>query len=83
MSLEEALAHEYYRHRVYGGTTLQPGNRNDEFRASYMAALNSPGLSRQDRVNLLQDAMLRACDDGIVIKPNNFMKEVFNGKTTN
>ncbi len=79
MSERAVLAHEYYGHGAYRGTSLKPGAWNDEFRASYMAAKNAPNLSKMDRIHLIQDAMARAQEAGIPIKMNNFMREILYG----
>ena len=79
MSLAAALAHEYYGHRAFRHTNLSPGSWQDEFRASYFAAKNAPGLSDRDKIYLIQDAMLRAREAGVSIKLNKFMKEVLYG----
>ena len=76
MSARAVLAHEYYGHRAYQGTPLSQGSWNDEFRASYMAARNAPGLTEQDRVFLIMDAMERAKTAGVTISWNSFMRSV-------
>ena len=79
MSARAVLAHEYYGHRAYRGTPLEQQAWNDEFRASYMAAKNAPGLSDQDRILLIMDAMERAKAAGVTIKWNNFMRRIVYG----
>ena len=79
MSARAVLAHEYYGHRQYKDTPLRQQSWNDEFRASYMAARNAPGLSQQDRMLLVLDAMERAKSAGVTIKWNNFMRSVVYG----
>jgi len=79
MSARAVLAHEYYGHRKYQGTPLKQQSWNDEFRASYMAARNAPGLSDQDRMLLVLDAMERAKSAGVDIKWNRFMRSVVYG----
>jgi hypothetical protein len=81
MSARAVLAHEYYGHRPYRNVKLKliPGSWNDEFRASYMAAKNAPGLSHEDRKYLVLDALERAKSSGIVIKYNAFIMEVLYG----
>ena len=74
MSARAVLAHEYYGHRANRGTLLLAQSWNDEFRASYMAAKNTPNLSPQDRAYLIMDAIERAKEFGITIKYNNFMR---------
>jgi len=79
MSARAVLAHEYYGHRPNRGTRLPKGSWNDEFRASYMASRNTPGLSDQDRMFLILDAMERAKDAGITIRWNSYMRRVVYG----
>ena len=79
MSVRAVLAHEYYGHRPNRGTLLQKGSWNDEFRASYMASRNAPGISDQDRIFLVLDAMERAKDAGITIRWNSYMRRVVYG----
>lgn len=79
MSVRAALAHEYYGHRPNRGTNLPIGAWNDEFRASYRAALDTPNLSENDRRLLILDAIERAKDANIVIKPNAEMKRLLYG----
>jgi hypothetical protein len=81
MSARAVLAHEYYGHRAYRYTELKVGDWRDEFRASYMAARNSPGLSDKDRKHLVLDACERAKEAGVDVRNNSFMKEVLYGKS--
>ena len=79
LSARAVLAHEYYGHRLNRGTPLQEGAWNDEFRASYMAAKNAPGLTDQERAFLVLDAIERAKDAGVTIKWNSFMRRAVYG----
>lgn len=79
MSQRAAIAHEYYGHRTYKGTSLPKGSWNDEFRASYMAAKNCPNLSDEDRRYLVLDALERAKESGITIKNNDFIRRILYG----
>ncbi len=79
MSERAALAHEYYGHRAFRGTTLEKGSWNDEFRASYFAAKNCPNLSDEDRYYLVLDAIERAKEAGVTIKNNKFIRSVLYG----
>ena len=45
-----------------------------------MAAKNAPGLSDQDRIFLIMDAMERAKAEGVSIKWNNFMRRTVYGR---
>ena len=83
MSARAVLAHEYYGHRANQGTPLKKGAWNDEFRASYMAARNAPGLSEKDRMLLVMDAMERAKEAGVTIRWNDFIRSVVHGSDYN
>lgn len=74
LSVRATLAHEYYGHRANRNTRLNAGAWNDEFRASYMAARNCPGLTDEDRAMLISDALQRAKDAGVNIRLNSFMR---------
>lgn len=80
MSARATLAHEYYGHRTYRGTSLKEGSWNDEFRASYRAALISPGLSIEDRRYLILDALERAREAGVTIQYNKTIRRILYGK---
>lgn len=58
MSEAATLAHEF-GHANNRGTHIPEGEWRDEFRASYQAALHTPGLSDQDRRDLMHDAVKR------------------------
>ena len=81
MSPRAVLAHEYYGHRPYRNAKikLSVGSWNDEFRASYMAAKNTPGLSDDDRRYLVLDALERARSAGVSIVHNSFIRRVLYG----
>jgi len=73
MSERAVLAHEYYGHRPYREQYLslwEQGKRqvvwSDEFRASYMAAINAPGLTDVERRDLMLDAIERAREEKLV-----------------
>lgn len=78
MSSRAVMAHEW-THRRYRGTPLEPGSWNDEFRASYMAAKDCPGLSEVERMHLIQDAMFRAREAGVPVRPNASMRRTLYG----
>ncbi|HEX8612626.1 MAG TPA: hypothetical protein VF800_15170 [Telluria sp.] len=78
MSSRAVLAHER-GHSIYRGTNVNPGAWNDEFRASYWAAKNAPGLNSMERVDLLSDAIMRAREAGVPVKMNKFMRELLYG----
>jgi hypothetical protein len=79
LSVRATLAHEYYGHRAHRNTKVKEGAWNDEFRASYLAAKNCPGLTDQDRALLINDAMQRAKDAGVNIRLNSFMRRCLYG----
>lgn len=79
MSSRAALAHEYYGHRAYRNTRIAPNSWNDEFRASYMAAKNTPNLSDEDRRYLILDALERAKESGVTIKYNDYIRRMLHG----
>lgn len=79
MSSRAVIAHEYYGHRAYRGTVVPKGSWNDEFRASYMAAKNTPNLSDEDRRYLILDALERAKEKGVAIKNNKFIRRILYG----
>ena len=64
MSERAVLAHEYYGHYNYAPSDFPIGDWRDEFRASYMAALNTQNLTHDDRKYLILDAYERAKDSG-------------------
>ena len=51
----------------------------DEFRASYMAAKDTPQLSDDDRRYLVLDALERAKEANVSIKHNDFIRSVLHG----
>lgn len=93
MSVRAVLAHEYYGHRPYRLQYICEDNDTspnavekvmahawaDEFRASYMAAKNTPNLTHTDRELLVRDALSRAEDAGVSIKYNDFIRRILYG----
>ena len=83
MSPRAVLAHEYYGHKhfddVFGVRNPLPGSWNDEFRASYNAALNAPNLSDMDRMYLMLDALERAKGAGVNIKITDEIRRILYG----
>ncbi len=65
MSQRAVLAHEYYGHYLHHPSEYPPGDWRDEFRASYMAAVNAPNLSDEDRMYLMMDAYDRKKEAGV------------------
>lgn len=79
MSEAAVLAHEYYGHMRYSGTSLEPGDWRDEFRASYRAALDAPGLTEKERSDLMIDAYQRAAEAGVTLKYSNDYRRIVYG----
>ena len=83
MSPKAVLAHEYYGHKyfgdLYGRRNPTPGAWNDEFRASYSAALNTPNLGELDRMYLMLDALDRAKEAGVNIKITDIIRRILYG----
>lgn len=87
MSVACVLAHEYYGHRAFREEYLNDIEEycvttpisEDECRASITAAKTCPGLSREERSHLIQEAHMRAKEFGIPLENDNFMKEVLYG----
>ncbi len=71
LSEKAVLAHEYYGHLKNDPSQFRIGDWRDEFRASYCAAVNSPGLSKEERRMLMLDAYDRAKEAGIPVKYKN------------
>ena len=80
MRIRAVLAHEYYGHRENRGTPLPQGSWADEFRASYMAAKNTPNLTVEDIRHLILDALERAKEAGVTIRHNAFIRRVLYGR---
>lgn len=64
LSVRAALAHEYYGHYMFHPSIFDIGDWRDEMRASYAAAFNAKGLSREERADLIVDAYDRAREAG-------------------
>lgn len=79
MSARAALAHEYYGHYMHHPSRFRVGDWRDEFRASYMAAVNAPNLTDEDRSLLMLDAFDRAKEAGVSIKYNSVARRVIHG----
>ena len=60
--------------------TLSNREWADEFRASYMAAKSSPGLSDDEKYYLILDALERAKEANVSISYNDFIRRVLYGK---
>lgn len=80
LSVRAVLAHEYYGHYKSYPSKFDQGTWQDEFSASYNAALNAPNLSIEDRARLMIDAFDRAKAAGISVKYNKKAREIIYGK---
>ena len=78
LSVRETLAHEM-GHMEYLDTGVAKGAWNDEFRASYWASKNVPGLTFEERANLANDALQRARDAGVTVKMNSYIRGLLYG----
>jgi hypothetical protein len=78
LSVRETLSHEM-GHINYADTGVAAGAWNDEFRASYWASKNVPGLTFEERSNLVIDAYQRATDAGVPIRMNSYMRQMIYG----
>ena len=79
LTSKSVIAHEYYGHRAYRGTKLPRNDWRDEFRASYMAALKAPSLTRDERQLLMRDALDRAKEAGVTIKTTRTIRRILYG----
>ena len=79
MSARAVLAHEYYGHHKFAPSSFPIGDWRDEMRASYVAARNSPGLSREERRDLVVDAYDRAREAGCDYEYSKWAKEIVYG----
>ena len=79
MSERAVLAHEYYGHYKFAPSNFDAGDWRDEFRASYMAAKNTPNLTDKDRRYLVLDALERAKEAGVTITYNDFIRRILYG----
>ncbi len=78
MSPKAVLAHKYFD-ALYGNRNPMPGTWNDEFRASYNAALKTPNLGEMDRMYLMLDALERANEAGVNIKVTATIRRILYG----
>ena len=79
MSSRAVLAHEYYGHYNFAPSSFPIGDWRDEMRASYIAARTSPGLSREERRDLVVDAYDRAREAGYNYEYSKWAKEIVYG----
>lgn len=79
MSQRAVLAHEYYGHLAHHPSEYPIGDWRDEFRASYDAAVNAPGLSDEDRALLMIDAYDRAHEAGEILSYDETARRIIYG----
>lgn len=79
LSERAVLAHEYYGHMKHDPSNFDVGDWRDEFRASYSASINAPGLSEEERRMLMIDAYDRAKEAGIPVRYNKKAREIIYG----
>ena len=80
MSPRAVLAHEYYGHYEFSPSKFMAGDWRDEFRASYVAAINTPNLSDDDRRLLMLDAYERAKESGHYFDYSRKAREIIYGR---
>ena len=79
MSERAVLSHEYYGHFLFSPSEFSPGDWRDEMRASYIAALKTPNLSKEDRAYLMLDAYERAREAGVSYEYSKKAREIIYG----
>ena len=87
LSVKAVLAHEYYGHRPRRQQYLDEENNKidrmdyweDEYKANYDAAKNTPNLSDMDRYRLIQSAIRRCEEAGVFLERDKFITEVLYG----
>ena len=79
LSEKAVLAHEYYGHYMNDPSQFRIGDWRDEFRASYSASINAPGLTDMDRRMLMLDAYDRAKEAGVPVKYNKNARRIIYG----
>jgi len=79
ITVKAVLAHEYYGHYHFRKTKLGIGDPRDEIRASYYAAVHTPGLTKEERQQLMRDALDRANDAGIKLNMTDEVRRILYG----
>lgn len=79
MSQRAVLAHEYYGHYLSYPSKYEAGSWEDEFYASYNAAVNAPNLSDEDRAYLMIDAYDRAHEAGQILNYDETARRIIYG----
>lgn len=79
LSQKSVLAHEYYGHYKAHPSKFRIGDWRDEFRASYRAAVDAPGLDDEERRMLMLDAYDRAKEAGVTVRYNKTARRIIYG----
>lgn len=79
MSQRAVLAHEYYGHYLNHPSEFPIGDWQDEFRASYEAAIKAPNLTDADRAYLMIDAYDRAHEAGQILNYDEVARRIIYG----
>ena len=87
LSIRAVLAHEYYGHKPrrkqyldeYANKVERMPLWEDEYKANYDAAKNTPNLSQIDRYRLIQSAIRRCEEAGVFLERDQFVMEVLYG----
>lgn len=82
------LAHEYYGHRAQLSKYKKEAERGintsntweDEYNASYLVAKNTPNLTNEERLMLVEDALDRKREANIEVVYDDFIKEIMDIK---
>ena len=64
---------------AHPNTTVGYGVWNDEFRTRYLGSKNVPGLTLDEKRNLVIDAWQRAADAGHPVKMNSYIRQMIYG----
>ena len=82
------LAHEYYGHRAQLSKYRKEAENGvntsntweDEYNASYLATMNTPNLTKEERRMLIEDALDRKREANVKVVYDDFIKEVLDMK---
>ena len=80
LTQKAVLAHEYYGHYKSHPSKFDFDDWRDEFSASYNAATTAPGLSDEERRELMLDAFDRAKEAGVSAKYNKTARRYIYGE---
>ena len=76
---KESTNNRDYGHYMNDPSQFRIGDWRDEFRASYSASINAPGLTDMDRRMLMLDAYDRAKEAGVPVKYNKNARRIIYG----